>query len=52
MLNKANEALQIEQHAQQINGAREGAVGNAILGVSHEQRKRPDQVMYIYLLPS
>jgi len=52
MLNKANEALQIEQHAQQINGAMEVVMGNAILGVSHAQRRGPDQVIYIYLLPT
>jgi hypothetical protein len=35
MLNKANEALQIDQQTQQIkNGAREGVMGNAMLGVS------------------
>jgi len=35
ILNKANEALQIEQNAQQIkNVAREGVMGYAMLGVS------------------
>jgi len=52
MLNKVNEALQIEQHAQQINGAREGVMGNAMLGVFHAHRRRPDEVICIYLLPT